>query len=116
MRPPTAIITSTTSSRVRIDGGVGVHLDVGERPPLVEHAEAHLRVAADGDGLAPAAHRRHEQLVVVGRHVVHDRHGGPVAAAAVPEDAGPVRAHELPPLGREQVPVGRRGERFGNER
>jgi hypothetical protein len=102
--------------RVRIDRGIGVHLEVGEGPPLVEHAEAHLRVTRDGDGLAPAGHGRHEQLVVVGRHVVDDGHGGSVADAAVPVDAGPVCAHKLPPLGREQVPVGRRGERFGNER
>ncbi len=99
-----------------VDHGVGVHLQVGEGPPLVEDAEADLRVAGHRERLAPSGHRRHEELVVVGRDVVDDRHGRPVVPAGVAEDAGAMGAHELAPLRREHVSVSRRGERFRGER
>jgi hypothetical protein len=101
---------------VPIDGGVGVHLEERERPSLVEDAQADLRIADHRQRLAPTRHRRHEELVLVGGHVVHDRHGGPVVATPVAEDARAVRAHELASVRRKQVAIGRRGERFSSER
>ncbi|OCB27126.1 hypothetical protein A5689_00985 [Mycobacterium intracellulare subsp. yongonense] len=95
---------------VVLDGGVGVDLQVGEGPPLVEDAQAHLAVALNDPGFAPAGHRGDEQVVGVGGDVVHDRHGGAVVAATVAEHAGAMRAHELASFGGKHVAVGRSGE------
>src|SRR5450755_3950564 len=83
---------------VVFDRGIPVDLQVGQRPLLVEDAEADLRVPAHSFGLAAGRHGRDQQVIAV-QDVVHDRHGGPVVLAVVPENACPVLPHELATLG-----------------
>ena len=94
------------------DGTNIAYWAMGEGPALVEDAEADLAVAGDGACLAPLGHRRDQELVVVGGHVVHDRHGGPVVESAVAEDAGAVREGKGPAFRRQHLAVGRNRERF----
>src|ERR1700758_2480393 len=66
---------------------VGIHLEIGERPALVEHTDAYFSIAFDDAGLAASCHRGDEKFIVVGRYVVHDRHRGTVMPTPVAEDA-----------------------------
>jgi ornithine decarboxylase len=84
-------------AEVLLERGVPVDLQVGHRPLLVQDAQADLGVPPDGERLAAGRHGRDQQVIAV-QDVVHDRHGGPVVPAVVPEDAGPVLPHELPAL------------------
>ena len=105
-----AFLTYDDERRIVVDPGVAVDLQVRERPALVEDAEAHLAGARDRLRLCPTAHRRDQELVLVGRDVVDDRHRGPIGTPRIPEDAGSMRADELAALGRSHVAVSRGGQ------
>jgi hypothetical protein len=83
---------------VLLDSGVTVDLKVGKRPFLVQHANAGLGAPSHGAHLGPGSHGGDQHVVTV-HDVVHDRHGGPVVLAVVPEYAGPVGTNELPAFG-----------------
>ena len=57
---------------VRLDFRVAVHLQVGERPLLVEDAQRDLLVSLDGLGLRARCHGRDQDVVAV-EDVVHRR-------------------------------------------
>jgi hypothetical protein len=58
--------------RVSFDGRVGVDLQLGKGPPLVEDAQTDLAVAFDDAGLAAAGHCGYQEFVAVGGDVVDD--------------------------------------------
>ena len=91
-------------AEVILDDAIPVHLHIGERPLLVQHADAHLGIAPHRMRLRPVRHRRDEQVIVV-HDVVNDGHRRAVVHAVVAEDAGAVAAYEVAAFGGVHWPI-----------